>query len=158
MQQTLQPVVCDPEPGPSTALGKLQNVETGDTVLSDIAYSTQKNDEIQPVPDHSGSCRITGKGQCSAGSSCSITARLLILPVIFYRRFISPFFPPCCRFTPSCSGYAIEALKKRGAIVGSLLIIWRLLRCNPFCRGGYDPVPEKRSKSPGKAFRKSDRE
>ena len=58
-----------------------------------------------------------------------------------YRRFVSPFFPPCCRFTPTCSQYAIEAIQKYGACKGSLLALKRILRCNPFCKGGYDPVP-----------------
>lgn len=63
-----------------------------------------------------------------------------------YRRFISPIKPPCCRFTPSCSAYALEAFKKRGFFVGFGLTLWRILRCNPFGKPGYDPVPEKRPK------------
>ena len=68
-----------------------------------------------------------------------------------YRKFISPLKPPCCRFTPTCSAYAIEAYKKRGFFIGSILTAWRLLRCNPFCRGGYDPVPEKGFRNPKNA-------
>ena len=63
-----------------------------------------------------------------------------------YRRFISPIKPPCCRFTPSCSAYALEAFEKRGFFVGFGLTVWRLLRCNPFGKPGHDPVPEKRPK------------
>jgi putative membrane protein insertion efficiency factor len=48
-----------------------------------------------------------------------------------------------CRFQPTCSQYAIEALQKRGVFVGICLSVWRIIRCNPFCRGGYDPVPER---------------
>lgn len=59
-----------------------------------------------------------------------------------YKKFISPALPPACRFTPTCSEYAIEAFRKRGFFVGLILTVWRLLRCNPFCRGGYDPVPD----------------
>lgn len=51
--------------------------------------------------------------------------------------------PPCCRFTPTCSAYALEAFKKRGFFVGLILSIGRILRCNPLFKGGYDPVPEK---------------
>ncbi len=65
-----------------------------------------------------------------------------------YRRVISPLKPPCCRFTPSCSAYALEAYRKRGFFVGTALTVWRLLRCNPFCRPGYDPVPDKPSPKP----------
>ena len=64
-----------------------------------------------------------------------------IFLVRLYQRIISPIKPPCCRFTPTCSAYAIEAFQKRGFFVGLFLTVWRLLRCNPFCRAGYDPVP-----------------
>ena len=70
-----------------------------------------------------------------------------ILIIKLYRKFISPLKPPCCRFTPTCSEYAIEAFMKRGFFVGSALTFWRILRCNPFGKGGYDPVPEKKSKN-----------
>ncbi|MDY4898425.1 MAG: membrane protein insertion efficiency factor YidD [Eubacteriales bacterium] len=62
-----------------------------------------------------------------------------------YQKFISPLKRhPTCRFTPTCSAYAIEAFSKRGFFVGLGLTVWRILRCNPFCAGGYDPVPERR--------------
>ena len=67
--------------------------------------------------------------------------QLLMALVRFYRRFISPMRRPCCRFTPTCSQYALEALKKYGALKGSWLALKRILRCNPLCKGGYDPVP-----------------
>ena len=69
--------------------------------------------------------------------------QLMIALVKFYRKHISPYKPPCCRFTPTCSAYALEAFEKRGFFVGMILTVWRILRCNPFCRGGYDPVPER---------------
>ena len=68
---------------------------------------------------------------------------LMIWLIGLYRKFISPLKPPCCRFTPTCSAYAIEAFQKRGFFAGLILTTWRILRCNPFGRGGYDPVPEK---------------
>ena len=60
----------------------------------------------------------------------------------FYQKAISPLKPPCCRFYPTCSAYAVEAFQKRGFFVGLALTVTRILRCNPFCRPGYDPVPE----------------
>ncbi len=66
---------------------------------------------------------------------------VVLLPVMFYRRVISPMLRPSCRFLPSCSEYAIEAVHKRGIVVGGALATWRVLRCNPLCRGGHDPVP-----------------
>jgi len=57
-----------------------------------------------------------------------------------YKMFLSPFLPPSCRFTPTCSDYAREAVEKYGAIGGTWLSFKRILRCQPFCKGGYDPV------------------
>ena len=71
----------------------------------------------------------------------SIAARVLIAPIVAYRRFISPVLPPRCRFYPSCSAYAVEALSTHGVVKGMGLATWRLLRCQPFNAGGYDPVP-----------------
>ena len=67
----------------------------------------------------------------------------MIWLIRLYQKFISPIKRPSCRFTPTCSAYAIEAFTKRGFFVGFILTVWRILRCNPFCRGGYDPVPER---------------
>ena len=66
---------------------------------------------------------------------------LLCLPIHFYRYCISPYTPPSCRFTPTCSRYALEALRKYGPVKGSWLAIKRILRCNPWGGSGYDPVP-----------------
>ncbi len=57
-----------------------------------------------------------------------------------YRRFVSPFTLPSCRFTPTCSRYALDAVRRYGALKGGWLAFWRVLRCNPFCHGGYDPL------------------
>ncbi|MCI8589113.1 MAG: membrane protein insertion efficiency factor YidD [Clostridiales bacterium] len=69
-----------------------------------------------------------------------------IFIIKLYRKFISPLKTPCCRFTPSCSQYAAEAFLRWGFFVGGYLTLFRIVRCNPFCRGGYDPVPEKNKK------------
>ena len=66
---------------------------------------------------------------------------LLMLPIRFYRRFISPLTPPSCRFTPTCSEYAIEAITKHGPFKGAWLAIRRVLRCRPGGGSGFDPVP-----------------
>lgn len=59
-----------------------------------------------------------------------------------YQRFISPLFPPSCRYYPTCSNYTLQALKKYGTFKGLLMGIARILRCNPFVKGGYDPLPD----------------
>ena len=70
-----------------------------------------------------------------------IPRRLLICLIRFYRAAISPAFPACCRFTPTCSQYALEAVEKYGAVKGGYLALRRILRCHPLHEGGYDPVP-----------------
>lgn len=74
----------------------------------------------------------------------TVFARVLILPIRGYQRFISPLFPPVCRFYPSCSAYAVEALRVHGALYGLWLGIRRIGRCHPFNPGGLDPVPPPR--------------
>ena len=64
-----------------------------------------------------------------------------------YKRLVSPFLPPACRYVPSCSEYAAEAVARHGIFRGSTLACWRLLRCNPLARGGFDPVPKKKLES-----------
>lgn len=66
--------------------------------------------------------------------------KILLLIIRFYRKQISPMKKPCCRFYPTCSQYAIDAIEKYGAFKGFFMALWRVLRCNPFCKGGYDPV------------------
>jgi len=69
-----------------------------------------------------------------------IGGRFCLLLINVYQYCISPLFPPCCRYTPTCSEYAVEAVVKYGAIRGMWLATCRILRCHPFVRGGYDPV------------------
>lgn len=67
--------------------------------------------------------------------------RLAGWPVRFYRRFLSPLKPAMCRFHPTCSAYALEALELHGILRGGGLTVWRIVRCQPLCKGGFDPVP-----------------
>ena len=67
--------------------------------------------------------------------------KILIKMIWFYKKHISVHTRDHCLYTPTCSQYAIEAIEKYGALKGSLLAVWRILRCNPFSKGGYDPVP-----------------
>lgn len=82
-----------------------------------------------------------GAGQQSRPGS--VAARLLIVLLTGYRRFVSPLLGPRCRFYPSCSAYALEAVQVHGALRGSWLAIRRLSRCHPFHPGGLDPVPSR---------------
>ena len=70
--------------------------------------------------------------------------KVLVGIIRLYQRWLSPWLGQNCRFYPSCSQYAIDALRIHGVVFGLLYATWRILRCNPFCEGGHDPVPEKR--------------
>ncbi len=71
--------------------------------------------------------------------------RVYLLPVSLYRKFISPLKPmSSCRFTPTCSRYAVDAVMEWGIVIGTLMAVWRIMRCNPFSAGGEDPVPTRR--------------
>ena len=69
---------------------------------------------------------------------------ILIKLIRFYQKYISPLKSTRCPYIPTCSQYGLEAIEKYGALKGGLLTVWRILRCNPFSKGGYDPVPEVR--------------
>ena len=69
--------------------------------------------------------------------------RFLLWCIRFYRRYISPRKGgPCCRYSPTCSRYAVTAIERYGALKGGRMAVWRVMRCNPFAKGGYDPVPD----------------
>jgi hypothetical protein len=73
-----------------------------------------------------------------------LLVRVLIAPIRLYQRIVSPALPRRCKYEPTCSAYAAEALRTHGPLRGMLLAAWRLLRCNPFSHGGYDPVSSQR--------------
>jgi putative membrane protein insertion efficiency factor len=70
----------------------------------------------------------------------SVASRIVLAPVRGYQRFISPALPRRCKYHPSCSAYAVQAVETFGILRGVVLAVWRVLRCNPFSHGGYDPV------------------
>ena len=70
-----------------------------------------------------------------------IIKKFFLFLISVYRKLISPFLPPCCRFTPTCSAYAYQAIEKYGPWKGSYLAVRRILKCHPYHAGGYDPVP-----------------
>jgi putative membrane protein insertion efficiency factor len=70
----------------------------------------------------------------------SIAARIVLAPVRAYQRFVSPALPRRCKYHPTCSAYAVQAVESYGILRGVVLAVWRVLRCNPFSHGGHDPV------------------
>ena len=97
-----------------------------------------------PTPGMSAAGPPAGGTETDVRPVMSAAARMLLVPIIAYRRWISPALPARCRFYPSCSAYAVEAISTHGVFRGIGLATWRLLRCQPFNRGGYDPVPPPR--------------
>jgi putative membrane protein insertion efficiency factor len=75
---------------------------------------------------------------------------LVLAPLRLYRRFISPALPPRCKYHPSCSAYAVQSIERYGILRGLVLAVWRVLRCNPWSHGGYDP-PEAQTLFPTRA-------
>ena len=91
---------------------------------------------------------MTGAARRAATSSFRVLAAPLLALLWVYQRFISPALGPACRYYPSCSQYAVEAIRMRGPLVGPLLAIRRLLRCHPWAEGGLDPVPGRARRIP----------
>lgn len=123
-------------------VGVIQAVET-----SDMPSGTP---DPHTTYEHGRSLPATGTGTTdgvAAKSRAGILrqlspSRLTIVAIRLYRWIVSPWLPQCCRFSPTCSRYSIIAYERHGFFVGTLLTLWRLARCQPFCRGGYEPVPE----------------
>ncbi len=80
----------------------------------------------------------------SAGLFARAARAIVLAPIVVYQRLISPAIPRRCRYEPTCSRYAVEAIREFGILRGLVLAGWRLLRCNPFSNGGYDPVQAQR--------------
>ena len=76
--------------------------------------------------------------------------KFLIAGIRFYQKFMSPYKGVKCPYYPSCSGYAVEAIQVHGAFKGFFMAVWRIMRCNPFSKGGYDPVPVKKMRGHGR--------
>lgn len=125
-----------------------------------IISSTQSQDQTMPCCAHPKETDNQAEAaRCGEGDEVSSQERqpsskrskisptgIIILFVRFYRKFLSPLKPACCRFEPTCSQYSLTALKRHGFFKGIFLTTWRILRCQPFSRGGFDPVPPRSGK------------
>jgi len=90
---------------------------------------------------------LPGEGPVSRETtpvSPSVAARVVLLPIRAYRRFLSPALGARCRYYPTCSAYAEASIRELGALRGTILAVWRVLRCNPLSKGGLDPISERR--------------
>lgn len=152
MREKVLPEGSSPQPGKEIGLGKLPLTQTTDKTVPSGLHTPPENQK-------SSMCRCAAgddKTSAEAGSAPELgrlSKAAIALPLLLIRVYqltLSPFIGQCCRFTPSCSRYAAEALKVHGFWYGSFLTIYRLLRCQPWCKGGYDPVPlpKKKKNSP----------
>ena len=149
MQQEIQSARRGTEPGPPVDVGVYPPAEQADHALLCCADTTPQdkggnsaggNGRADETPCICG-CPEAG----NTGRHCSLPTGILIFLIRIYQKTLSPLLPECCRFYPSCSHYAVEALRIHGFMRGFVLMVWRVLRCNPWCRGGYDPVPPPKS-------------
>ena len=126
-------------------MGIIPIVKTKDKAMPCCADTTKTDSQAKATGCGEGD-EISSKESKSVDKKLKIRpSSILILFVRFYRKFISPLKPACCRFHPTCSQYSLDALIRHGFFRGSLLTIWRILRCQPFSKGGYDPVPPRHS-------------
>jgi hypothetical protein len=146
MREEIQQVSREEEPGEKAFVGIVPAVEKPDTArISNYDTSTEdccseaagSRAAIEDAP--------AGSGILKTVLNCLNPKHALVAAVKFYRLCISPWFPPCCRFEPSCSNYAKDALLEHGLFKGLYLSFLRIIRCHPFCKGGYDPVPPRKA-------------
>jgi putative membrane protein insertion efficiency factor len=83
---------------------------------------------------------VSGSPPTPADAPAGLATRVALAPIRFYQRFISPALPRRCKYHPTCSDYAVQAIRRYGILRGAVLAGWRVLRCNPWSHGGYDPV------------------
>lgn len=102
-------------------------------------------DAREGVDERTATTAFAGRGASALRALGAVVAAPLLVLLWIYRRLISPVLPPACRYYPSCSAYAEQALRLHGPLRGSWLAARRLLRCHPFCEGGPDPVPPRDS-------------
>jgi len=146
MREEIQQVCREKKSGSKASLGVIPVTEG-----SDFARTSHNDTSTKDFCSKTaGSREATEKTTAESGIikrvfSCLIPKNMLIVLVKLYRLCVSPWFSPCCRFQPSCSSYAQEALEKHGLIKGLSLSFLRIIRCHPFCEGGYDPVPPEKA-------------
>ena len=149
MQPEVQPACRRTEPGPPDDVGEFPSARQTDPALPHGADPAPPHQERRAAGcdegTHSDPGCCGGPADSVPRRSCGLAAGFLILLIKVYQKTLSPLTPACCRFYPCCSNYALEALRIHGFMRGSVLTVWRILRCNPWCRGGYDPVPPPKS-------------
>lgn len=149
MQPKIQSARRRKKPRPPVDVGKFPPAKQADPALyrsTDPATQDKKRKSSRSHGRTAESSCLCGRPAAGEFEQhCSVPTWILIFLIKIYQKTISPLLPECCRFYPSCSRYAVEALRIHGFMRGSALMVWRVLRCAPWCRGGYDPVPPPKS-------------
>ena len=144
---------CAQKPGKKIIMGKFQASSSADTSVRDHNDSALSHTLFENAAGEGGACcssaagRSFFRGFADWRNPLNWFSCLCTLLIRWYQLCVSPLFPPCCRFSPTCSAYALTAFREHPPWKALLLTVWRLLRCNPWSRGGYDPVPS--GKLPG---------
>lgn len=146
MREKVQSPGSQTQSGSPIAVGELpiaaaRNERTGQTGVD----SPYQNEDLPAADGHVRTGGADVQSRVVAGSGVGIASRVLIFMIRCYQYAVAPWLPDCCRFTPSCSHYAVEAIQVHGFLRGSGYMLWRLLRCQPFCKGGFDPVPPRKT-------------
>ncbi len=146
MRKEIQQKSRDPKPCAETSVGVFTDAE-GECEKCSSGYDSKTADDGVKTAGSSGTdAESVEKVRSFTGVVKSFRLTWIAVGAIkIYQWTISPLLPRCCRFTPSCSQYAIEAFRLHGMLKGSVLTVWRLLRCQPFGKGGFDPVPPRRT-------------
>ena len=146
LRPQVQPESGGQEQGETSFMGIVPVAQAGDSAMLLDAHSKKRHIQSEdagcenlsrrPSPERERPSLSEGFPEMKFSLSS-----FLILCLCLYKRCVSPWLPPCCRFQPTCSEYAAEAIRLHGPFKGAALATWRIARCNPFCKGGFDPVP-----------------
>ena len=146
MRKEVQQESRNQKPCAETSVGVVPDAEDKRENCSSGDDSQAENDGVEAAGSSGTDAESVQKVRSFTGVVKSFRLTWIAIGAIkIYQWTISPLLPRCCRFTPSCSQYAIEAFKLHGVLKGSVLTVWRLLRCQPFGKGGFDPVPPVRT-------------
>ncbi|MDD5698701.1 MAG: membrane protein insertion efficiency factor YidD [Victivallaceae bacterium] len=144
MRKKIQQISRKKKPGQAAAVGIVPVAEITDRTGLSGDDTPAKDSRTQTAGGRKPIAGIVTEGGVIRKTGRALNpTNWLIAAVRLYQLIISPWLPPCCRFQPTCSAYAKEALREHGPIKGLGLSLWRILRCHPFCAGGHDPVPRK---------------
>ena len=142
MRKKIQQQSCRPESGKKAAVGVFPTPEKPYLSGSPDNDSTEIYHDSETACGAAGSATSAHPGETVQRVKFWLTfSGIAVGAIVLYQKIISPWLPASCRFRPSCSQYAIEAIQVHGLCKGGILALWRILRCQPFCHGGFDPVP-----------------